>query len=99
MLFRLSARRSVGLCRTRGAWDVRLPKENHPEVSHWHFRALAALALEIEGRDPLMTLVKPCTLLRPPPSKDSIMMARTWNLLDQSSYPLLVECQKRGHLL
>ncbi|CAK9081694.1 unnamed protein product [Durusdinium trenchii] len=27
---------------------------------------------------------------------DSIMMARTWNLLDQSSYPLLVECQKRG---
>lgn len=27
---------------------------------------------------------------------DNIMMARTWNLLDQSSYPLLLECQKRG---
>lgn len=26
------------------------------------------------------------------------MMARTWNLLDQSSYPLLLECQKRGVL-
>ena len=25
-------------------------------------------------------------------------MARTWNLLDQSSYPLLLECQKQGVL-
>lgn len=30
--------------------------------------------------------------------EDNIMMARTWNLLDQSSYPLLLECQKRGVL-
>lgn len=28
--------------------------------------------------------------------KDNIMVARTWNLLDQSAYPLLLECQNRG---
>ncbi|CAJ1387307.1 unnamed protein product [Effrenium voratum] len=27
---------------------------------------------------------------------DNIMVARTWNLLDQSAYPLLLECQNRG---
>jgi len=27
---------------------------------------------------------------------DNIMIARTWNLLDQSAYDLLLECQRRG---
>mmetsp|Transcript_12932 Transcript_12932/g.24422 ORF Transcript_12932/g.24422 Transcript_12932/m.24422 type:complete len:357 (-) Transcript_12932:94-1164(-) len=27
---------------------------------------------------------------------DNIMVARTWNLLDQTAYPLLLECQRRG---
>ena len=30
-----------------------------------------------------------------PSSKDNIMMARTWNLLDQSSYPLLLAWQSQ----
>ena len=32
-------------------------------------------------------------------SKDNIMVAQTWNLLDQSAYPLLLECEKRGALV
>jgi len=37
------------------------------------------------------------TILRfPVGTFDNIMVARTWNLLDQSAYPLLLECEKRG---
>ena len=32
----------------------------------------------------------------PPGALDAVMIAGCWNLLDQSAYPLLLECQARG---
>ena len=78
-----------------------------PRSCHWHVRWVTKLQLRLDTtaattrrprqpfKDKLFGNMLACL---PPGAEDNIMVARTWNLLDQSAYPLLLECEKRGAL-
>ncbi|CAE6917203.1 pld1 [Symbiodinium natans] len=71
-------------CSSNGGVDTLVSLRNRGEIGQVSLGALAE------------NLVKKTIVRFPIGTFDNIMVAQTWNLLDQSAYPLLLECEKRG---